>query len=59
MGNILVGVIVAAALFYCIKRVVNALKGKSSCNCGCDGCTPCQQKACDSPENGSGPAACQ
>ncbi|MGD9823955.1 FeoB-associated Cys-rich membrane protein, partial [Desulfobacter sp.] len=43
MGNILVGLIVAAALFYLIKRMINVFKGQSSCSCECEGCTPCPQ----------------
>ncbi|MCW8800910.1 MAG: FeoB-associated Cys-rich membrane protein [Desulfobacter sp.] len=53
MGNVLVGLIVAAALFYCIKRVVNAFKGKSSCGCVCDDCTPDAQKNCCSQKDDS------
>ncbi len=39
MENILVGVIVAAALFYCIKKMIKAFKGQTSCSCGCEGCS--------------------
>lgn len=46
MGNILVGLIVAAALFYLIKRMINLFKGQSSCSCDCEGCTPGPQKNC-------------
>ncbi|NWH05839.1 FeoB-associated Cys-rich membrane protein [Desulfobacter latus] len=53
MGNILVGLIVAAALFYCIKRVINAFKGKSPCSCACEDCTPDLQKNCTSRKDDS------
>lgn len=53
MGNVLVGLIVAAALFYCIKRLVNAFKGQSSCSCECRDCTLDPQKDCDSRKDDS------
>lgn len=53
MGNILVGLIVAAALFYLIKRMINVFKGQSSCSCECEGCTPCPQKNGCSPKDDS------
>lgn len=51
MENILVGLIVAAALFYCIKRLINTFKADSSCSCGCKGC-PAGPEAdsCSQPE---------
>jgi len=53
MGNLLVGLIVAIALFYTIKRMVNAFKGQSSCGCGCEGCTPSPEKNCCSQKEDS------
>ena len=50
MGNIVVGVIVAIALFYCIRRMLNAFSGRSSCSCGCEGCSaavPGKASCCD------------
>ncbi|HRF89184.1 MAG TPA: FeoB-associated Cys-rich membrane protein [Desulfobacter postgatei] len=53
MGNILVGLIVAAALFYLIRRVIKIFKGDSSCSSGCEGCTPSPQQKCCSPKDNS------
>nr|WP_320190323.1 FeoB-associated Cys-rich membrane protein [uncultured Desulfobacter sp.] len=53
MENILVGLIVAVALFYCIKRLMNAFRGKSSCSCGCEGCSPGPQENCCGQKEGS------
>ena len=53
MGNILVGLIVAAALFYLIRRMIKFFKGQSSCSCGCDGCTPSPQQKCCNPKDDS------
>lgn len=46
MGNILVGLIVAVALFYTIRRMINIFKGQSSCGCGCEGCAVGPEKEC-------------
>nr|WP_319396977.1 FeoB-associated Cys-rich membrane protein [uncultured Desulfobacter sp.] len=50
MGNIIVGLIVAVALFYLIRRMIKTFKGESSCGCGgtcsCQGCTPGFQESC-------------
>jgi hypothetical protein len=40
MDNILVGIIVAGALFFCIRSFVRTYRGQGECNCssGC-GCS--------------------
>lgn len=43
--NIIVGVIVVAALVYIISRLRKNAKGKG-CSCGCDGCGS-HDKECD------------
>lgn len=55
MGNIIVGLIVAVALFYTVRRMIKTFKGESSCGCGssCDGCTPGPEKECGSSQEDS------
>ena len=57
MGNIIVGLIVAVALFYTVRRMIKTFKGESSCGCGgscsCDGCTPGIQDSCCSIKDDS------
>jgi len=57
MGNIIVGLIVAVALFYTVRRLIKIFKGESSCGCGgscsCDGCTPGPEKECCSSKEDS------
>jgi hypothetical protein len=53
MGNIIVGLIVAVALFYTIRRMIKTFKGQSSCGCGCEGCTPGPEKDCCSAKEDS------
>jgi hypothetical protein len=38
IGNIIVGVVVFAALAFALIRAINTFrKGKTGCGCGCDG----------------------
>ena len=53
MGNILVGLIVAAAFFYMIRRMIKTFKGESSCSCGCEGCSPGPRENCCSQKEDS------
>lgn len=49
MDEIIVGIIVAIAVFYTIKSVVDSCGKKSSCGCG--GCGGCSSKGkCIPPE---------
>jgi len=46
LGNILVGVIVFAALaFVLFRTITNIRSGKSGCGCGCEGCAKAAKKA--------------
>ena len=36
--TIIVGIVVAAALFFAVRRLLRTLKGKGGCHGGCDGC---------------------
>lgn len=38
MQTIIVGVILAATLFFAVRWVVRTLKGKGGCGCGCQNC---------------------
>ena len=38
MEIILVAIIVAVAVFFAARRLLRTLKGKDSCNCGCQNC---------------------
>jgi hypothetical protein len=41
-GNIIVGFIVFGVLaFIVIRLIVNLRRGRSSCGCGCGGCSKC------------------
>ena len=45
--TIIVALIVATALLFAVRGLVRTIKGKRSCNCGCDNCpnkTCCKQK---------------
>ncbi|WP_320042348.1 FeoB-associated Cys-rich membrane protein [uncultured Desulfobacter sp.] len=55
MGNILVGLIVAVAFFYMIRRMIKAFKGQPSCGCGgCGGCAVGPENECCGQTEDSG-----
>lgn len=42
MTDIIVLLLVAVALFFCIRSIIrNKKRGGSSCGCGCTGCSGC------------------
>ncbi len=36
--TVIVILIVAAALFFAVRRLVRTIRGKGTCNCGCNRC---------------------
>lgn len=53
MDTVIVGAIVALAIGFMVKRFVDILKGKKSCDCG-SGCScsggSCSEGSCSSPD---------
>ncbi|MBP5342066.1 MAG: FeoB-associated Cys-rich membrane protein [Bacteroidales bacterium] len=48
--TVIVGVIVATALFFAGRRITRTVKGKGGCGCGCDSCPykgDCNKKEAD------------
>ncbi len=47
MENLLVGIIVAGALAFCIRSFVKMYKGEGECGCGSScGCSPSEKACC-------------
>jgi len=48
MDNILVGIIVAGALVFCIRKFIKTYKGEGGCNCssGCGGSSVGKETHC-------------
>jgi len=45
MDEIIVGIIVAGAIIFIVKRFVHTYQGKKTCDCG-SGCSCSSKKAC-------------
>ncbi|MCG8683697.1 MAG: FeoB-associated Cys-rich membrane protein [Desulfobacterales bacterium] len=52
MESLIVGLIVAAALYFCIRSFVKTYKGEGECGCGTGcACSPSEKANCNQEKN--------